>query len=245
MVGSEIVSVPWRGCLASCVKVIMQRSLKIRFRPLAGMCCVCMLYHVPNEAKRFPSPGGDVLRPVIVEKYPEYKELFPSPGGDVLRQDAALENVRAEREKMFPSPDGDVLRPSRAGHGRTGNCFRPLAGMCCVSEYEEVLKQFFQFPSPGGDVLRLTAVQITPRWWTVSVPWRGCVASGEAHRDGDAEEVSVPWRGCVASNVGYLTNGESYVSVPWRGCVASANLHKTIFQKGIFSCFPLPFCNIL
>ena len=48
--------------------------------------------------------------------------------GCVASQEA---NLRDQNMK-FPSPGGDVLRPSRAGHGRTGNCFRPLAGMCCV-----------------------------------------------------------------------------------------------------------------
>ena len=211
------------------------------FRPLAGMCCVCMLYHVPNEAKRFPSPGGDVLRrlailcatilfgfpspggdvlrPVIVEKYPEYKELFPSPDGDVLRPVALHPGTVLG---WFPSPEGDVLRPSRAGHGRTGNCFRPLAGMCCVAgrgpyNYRQA------FPSPGGDVLRLHLVPLPPHISVFPSPGGDVLRLRGSRGQGD----------------------DRVVSVPWRGCVASANLHKTIFQKGIFSCFPLPFCNIL
>ena len=154
MQSGRFVSVPWRGCVASAVFEALNPDPK-PFRPLAGMCCVICKVLGISVPVHFPSPGGDVLRLASIKGVPR-KEFFPSPGGDVLRRIPAC---RIRLPARFPSPGGDVLR-RRARHyaAIAQQAFRPLAGMCCVH--------------------RLWSVHIrTP----LSVPWRGCVASQQAH----------------------------------------------------------------
>ena len=216
------VSVPWRGCVASGEKRAVYPASQNVSVPWRGCVASRRNRKLARGGRLFPSPGGDVLRRGYLGLWVSCSYWFPSPGGDVLRP--------ANRLQYMSGKEG----------------FRPLAGMCCVLGPRRMfLRRIRRFPSPGGDVLRLDFLGALSYFKRVSVPWRGCVASVRGvHLAADSSSFR-PLAGMCCVHRLFVGGVFQRVSVPWRGCVASANLHKTIFQKGIFSCFPLPFCNIL
>ena len=166
------VSVPWRGCVVSLTVIFSFRNFR-GFRPLAGMCCVGYAVDY-GEPVVFPSPGGDVLCPELLNCRSFTIEVSVPWRGCVV---SVLPFAPESSIPRFPSPGGDVLCQLTYRPPPWKPCFRPLAGMCCV---------YWRHAKAGV-------------YLGVSVPWRGCVVSGYGNYGANQTKVSVPWRGCVVS----------------------------------------------
>ena len=215
------------------------------FRPLTGLCCVGLYAPIIIQGG-FPSPGGVVLRHGMPESV-FIQNAFPSPSGDVLRlrhhRDAGgagsfrplagmccvYLSYCFDKEQLRFRPLAGLccvfLLPWLTG---ISTSFRPLAGLCCVKSVGYSAEQASGFPSPGGVVLRPVKPILFPSTATVSVPWRGCVASLAAY---EAEQIRRKFPspgGVVLRRLGLsdFRRWQQRVSVPWRGCVASQETYK-------------------